>query len=79
MSKQYVTCEHCGANLDSGEQCDCKKMKYKIGQHFYTEEHGIVEIISIDIIKNEYICECVVYGEVYTAPFTEDELEGNEI
>lgn len=23
MSKYYKTCEHCGANLDPGEKCDC--------------------------------------------------------
>ena len=23
----YETCQHCGANLDPGEQCDCKKEK----------------------------------------------------
>ena len=23
MSKQYITCPYCGANLDPGERCDC--------------------------------------------------------
>ena len=25
----YNQCEHCGANLDPGEQCDCKEEKEK--------------------------------------------------
>lgn len=25
MSKQYVTCPYCGANLDPGERCDCQR------------------------------------------------------
>lgn len=79
MSKQYKICECCGASLDFGEQCNCDGMKYDIGDNFYLEEHGIVEIIGKDTIKKEYICECIVYGEVYSAPFTEDELRGNEI
>lgn len=27
MSKPYKTCEHCGANLDADEKCDCLKSK----------------------------------------------------
>lgn len=25
MSKQFRTCEHCGANLDPDEKCDCRE------------------------------------------------------
>ena len=27
---QYIKCPHCGANLDSGEKCDCQKEAEKM-------------------------------------------------
>ena len=27
----YITCPDCGANLDPGEQCDCKKEPPSVG------------------------------------------------
>lgn len=35
MSKQYITCPYCGANLDPGERCDCQRATpggYQIGE-----------------------------------------------
>ncbi len=33
MKKTYYnTCEHCGARLDPGERCDCRKAKAEIRQ-----------------------------------------------
>lgn len=29
MAKFYDTCPDCGANLDPGETCDCKKQRYE--------------------------------------------------
>lgn len=37
---EYRTCEHCGANLDPGERCDCQQ-----------EQQGIRKIKSLQSRK----------------------------
>lgn len=33
--RQYRACEYCGAALDPGERCECRKIKT------YEEQHGL--------------------------------------
>ena len=50
MSKQYRTCENCGANLDADEKCDCLK-----GTPFNVNHYGIiVEDYSV-IVEGKHI------------------------
>ena len=72
MSKQYRTCEKCGANLDADEQCDC--MKYEVGQYFYIDNELVLILEVIEETK-QYFCQCTSEDFIYAHYFTEEELD----
>lgn len=59
----FISCDHCGANLDPGERCDCKKEVVMVNNGEATEDI-ICEIIKknpnttttgvVNRLKNEY-------------------------
>lgn len=54
MSKQYRTCEKCGANLDAGEKCDCMRQLSK--------EEIIIKVLTNFAERLSGLCE--LYGEI---------------
>ena len=70
MNKQYRTCEHCGANLDADEKCDCQKVQVVTEtlklKHLLNVLDGNVEVITdfntrfnldSEMLKPFYNCE----------------------
>ena len=49
----YRTCEHCGANLDPGESCDCDKKETALGVS--STQGGMVEQVLTDTVSASII------------------------
>ena len=50
----YKTCEHCGANLDPGEQCDCMENKQERGRLCKVSEAQIYARLRNAAFKEKY-------------------------
>lgn len=52
----YNVCEHCGANLDPGERCDCTELEQKeeerIGRLLIVRDDGQMQLV----LDNDEVC-----------------------
>lgn len=63
MSKQYRTCEHCGANLDVGEKCDCMQATNKPDKYLVKVRYSLSGL-RVYKVKTDNIYRIV--GKIYS-------------